>query len=253
MRVLAFKIAVLAMALLFAGPKPVAAGDWSTAVAPENPVLRYEAWIGGDATGFSQSLYGGMTTALTGDIREDGFRLRSAAGYGTYSYTSLRWNGTARVPVHYSGVQSFTDLLLGYQQTFGAWTVKIYAGGAQDRHLLLPFDTENSVQGAQIGAKAAIETWWNIADIAFLQTDASWSQVFDTYGGRVRAGYRVNPAVSVGVEGALNGNAVYESARAGAFARLEWTRGELSASGGLAGDHAGVTGAYGSLGLLMRF
>ena len=253
MRACVYKFAIAAIALLIAGSQPVLAGDWSTSLAPENPVYRYEAWIGGDATGFSQSLYGGMTTALTGDIREDGFRLRSAAGYGTYNYTSLRWTGSARVPVHYSGVQSFTDLLLGYQHAFGPWIVKIYAGGAQDRHILLPIDTENSVQGARIGAKAAIETWWNIADIAFLQTEMSWSQVFDTYGGRVRAGYRVNPAVSMGLEGAVHGNTVYESARAGAFGRLEWSRGEISASGGVAGDHAGVTGAYGSLGFLMRF
>ena len=229
------------------------ADDWSASVELENPVYKYEAYAGAEATSFSRSFYGGMTTSLSGDIRVDGFRLRSAAGYGTYSYTSPRWNGVARAPVNFSGVQSFTDLMLGYQHAFGPWIVKVFAGGNQDQHVIQPFDTENSVQGAKRGMKAALETWLSIGDIGFVQTETSWSQVFDTYGGRIRAGYRLNPAFSIGLEGAVNGNTVYETGRGGAFARFEWNRGEISASGGMAGDHAGATSGYGTIAVLFRF
>lgn len=229
------------------------AGDWSTEVELENPVFKYDAYAGGEATSHSRSFYGGMTASLSGDIRVDGFRLRSAAGYGTYSYTSPRWNGVSRVPMNFSGTQTFTDLMFGYQHAFGPWIVKVFAGGNQDQHLIAPFDTENSVQGQQRGFKAAVETWLNIDDVAFIQSETSWSQVFDTYGGRVRAGLRLNPALSTGLEGAVNGNAAYDTGRLGAFGRFEWSRGEVSASGGVAGDRANVTGGYGTVAVMFRF
>ena len=235
------------------GSLRAAAGDWSASVELENPVYKYEAWAGGDATSHSRSFYGGMTTSFSGDVRVDGFRLRSAAGYGTYVYTSPRWDGVARVPVRFEGVQSFTDLLLGYQHALGPWIVKVFVGGTQDQHVIAPFDTENSVQGQRMGVKAAVETWLNIADTAFLQTETSWSQVFDTIGGRVRAGYRINPALSLGLEAAVNSNAAYEAGRFGSFGRFEWSRGEISVSGGVAGDRAGANGGYGTVGALFRF
>ncbi len=248
----AFK-SFLATLFALAGVHRAAAGDWLSTVSPEVPVFKYEAWGGAEATSHSRSFYGGMTTAISGDVRTDGFRLRSAAGYGTYSYTSPRWDGRQRTPVHFEGVQSFNDVMLGYHHAIGPWIVKFYAGWTQDSHLLAPFDTENSVQGKKSGVKAALETWLNIADKAFIQSETSWTEVFDTYGGRVRLGYRINPAVSMGLEGAANGNAVYDSGRAGSFARFEWSHGEISASGGVAGDRASVQGGYGSVGLLFRF
>lgn len=232
---------------------PAFAGDWATAVEPENPVYKYDVYAGGEATSHSRSFYGGMTASLSGDIRVDGFRVRSAGGYGTYSYTSPRWNGITRVPMNFSGTQTFTDLMLGYQQAFGPWIVKVFAGGNQDQHVIAPFDNKNSVQGQQRGFKAAVETWLNIDDVAFIQSETSWSQVFETYGGRVRAGLRVNPALSTGVEGAVNGNAAYDTGRLGAFGRFEWSRGEVSASGGVAGDRANVTGGYGTVAVMFRF
>ena len=235
------------------GSLPACAGDWSASVELENPVYKYEAWAGADATSHSRSFYGGMTTSLSGDIRDNGFRVRSAAGYGTYAYTSPRWNGVARAPVSFEGVQTFTDLLLGYQRALGPWIVKVFVGGSQDQHAITPFDSENDVQGKRMGVKAAVETWLNIGDTAFVQTETSWSQVFDTTGARVRAGYRVNPVLSLGLEGAFNANAAYEAGRAGGFARFEWSRGEISASGGIAGDRAGPTGGYGTVGAMFRF
>ena len=243
----------LATMLTLAGAHGAAAGDWSSTVVPEIQVYNYEAWGGAEATSHSRSYYGGMTTALSGDVRTDGFRLRSAAGYGTYSYTSPRWDGQKKTPVHFEGVQSFQDVMLGFQYAMGPWIVKVYAGWTQDQHLLSPFDTKNPVQGKSDGVKGAIETWLNVADKAFVQSEMNWTEVFNTYGGRVRLGYRINPALSMGLEAAANGNAVYDSGRAGSFARFEWSGGEISASGGVAGDRSSVQGGYGSAGLLFRF
>lgn len=242
-------IVVLAFA---SAPGTAAAGDWG--IVPDGPQYRREASGGGDGTGAAVSVYTGATTALTGDdIRYDGLRLRSAAGYGTYSYTSLRWNGVNQVPVTFHGTQSYTDLMVGQQKAIGPWIIKLFVGATIEQHALTPFDDENSVQGRRVGAKVALETWTRLGDQAFLQTDSSWSQAFQAYGARARAGYVVISGVSVGLEAAVNGNEVYGAARAGSFARYEWGRGEVSLSGGMAGDRAGATGPYGSLGLLFRF
>ena len=102
MRCGAYK-SVLATIVAIAGVHGAVAGEWSASVEPEMPVYKYEAWGGAEATARSRSFYGGMTTALTGDVRTDGFRLRSAAGYGTYNYTSPRWDGRQRTPMHFEG------------------------------------------------------------------------------------------------------------------------------------------------------
>jgi hypothetical protein len=87
----------------------------------------------------------------------------------------------------------------------------------QNQHTLASFDTENDVQGKRGGVKAALETWLSIGNTAFVQTDVNWSEVFNTYSGRLRLGYRLNPAFSLGLEGAAVGNANYDAGRGGAF------------------------------------
>lgn len=215
--------------------------------------LTYEAWAGADATAHSWSVYGGMASSFQSDIRSDGWRLRSAGGYGAYSYTSPRWNGAARTLKNFDGVQSYTVLLLGYQHTLGPWIVKGFIGATQESHAISPFDTENIVQGGKIGVKGALETWLGMGETAFLQTDMSFSDVFQSYGARVRAGYRINPALSTGLEAAAIGNATYDTGRIGPFMRIEWSAAEVSISGGAAGDQSGVTGPYGSFSLMLRF
>ena len=39
---------------------PAVAGDWSTEVEPENPVFKYDAYAGAEATSHSRSFYGGI-------------------------------------------------------------------------------------------------------------------------------------------------------------------------------------------------
>lgn len=244
------RLLALFSALACAGP--AIAEEW-TVVSPGGPGDRYEAWAGADAMPHSWSVYGGVTTSLWGDLRDPGLRLRSAAAYGVYSYTSPRWNGVARVPVKFDGEQHYTDVLLGYHAMIGPWIVKVFAGATQAEHTLRPFDTENGVQGERIGFKGALESWLAIGQVAFVQSEINWSSVFETYGARLRAGYRLSEAISAGLEGAANGNANYDAGRLGVFGRLEWKGGEFSASGGVGADRSGTAMPYGSVGVLFRF
>ncbi|MFM9942685.1 MAG: cellulose biosynthesis protein BcsS [Hyphomicrobiaceae bacterium] len=220
----------------------------------------YEAWAGGDGAGRALSLYGGMTTALNNDVRADGFRLRTAAGYGIYAYSRSYTVDNRRAWQEFRGTMTSSDVLLGYQHAFGPWIIKVFAGGTQETHAVvahgdagLAFDNRNAVQGSRIGFKGALETWLNIDNWAFLQTDVSWSQPFEAYGGRIRAGYRINPAFSAGLEAGVHGNANHDAGRLGSFLRFEWTAGEISASVGAAANSHEITGAYGSLAVMIRF
>jgi hypothetical protein len=235
-----------------------------TIVEAAPQVFRYEAWVGGDGGARSLSVYGGMTTSLTDDIRGNGLRLRSSAGFGTYAYTrSYVAADNRRAWQEFRGSMQTADVLLGYQRAFGPWIVKVFAGGTQERHDVvahggqagpgLLLDDENAVQGARIGFKGALETWLNIDNRAFLQTDMSWSEPFKAYGSRLRAGYRLSPAFSTGLEAGAHGNANHDAGRAGAFLRFEWTGGEVSASAGAAASQREITGVYGSLGVMLRF
>jgi hypothetical protein len=152
-----------------------------------------------------------------------------------------------------TGTQAYGDLLLGGQISIGPWIIKPFVGITGEQHRIAPFDDENPVQGQKTGFKAVLETWLTMGDTAYLQTDFSWSQVFEAYSARTRIGTRLTPSLSAGLEAASVGNMSYSAGRGGLFLRYEWGGGEVSASAGAAGDRSGVDGAYGSLGILLRF
>lgn len=250
------------MAGLFSLREPAYAGDWTTSSTVPRPYYGYEVWAGADAAAGNWSAYGGAVASLFDDIRADGFRVRTSGGYGRYSYARPAFDPFRNrvVSVEFQGAMTFADALVGYQITVGPAVIKAYAGVTQETHVVGPaadailrYDDENQVQGDRIGFKGALETWISLRDWGFLQTDLNWSQPFQSYGGRLRLGYRINPAWSTGVEAAAFGNINHDRGRTGAFVRFEWTGGEASLSAGADGDTKGVDGAYGSIGALLRF
>lgn len=252
----------LAFGALWLSTAAAGAADWTVVREVERPQYQYEGWGGADGAGTSWSTYGGMNAALFGDIRENGWRLRTSGGYGRYSYQRPIYDPFRRrlVTAEFHGEMTFADALLGYQQAFGPLIVKAYAGLTEEHHAILPangsplaFDDENAVQGAGRGAKVALETWLRLGDWGFVQTDLNWSQPFAAYSARLRIGTRLNPAWSAGLESAAFGNANHDQGRAGAFLRFEWSRGEVSLSAGAGGDNHEITGGYGSLNAMLRF
>lgn len=242
--------AFLVMAMCY-GSEGVRASDWT--VAPDPAEYTYDVIAGGEMTAHSWSLYAGSTSSFATDIRADGFKLRGMAGYGGYTYTSPRWDGKRKLPISFSGQHAYGDVFLGYQHTFGPWIVKGFVGLTQQWHAIAPYDIENSVQGSKYGLKAALETWLTIGDKAFVQTDASWAQTFQSYSARIRGGWRFNPNWSAGLELGATGNATYDGGRVGSFLRFEWSFGEVSISAGGTADRSDLTGPYGSVGVTVRF
>ena len=132
-----------------------------------------EVSAGIDVTAHSWSVYSGFTSTFGGSILKDGWRYRITGGYGEYNYTSTRWTGASAIVVPFDGSVTFADILVGYQQTFGALTVKLFGGAAVQDHAITPFDVENRVQGQAWGAKGVVETWLNLGERAFGQLDLS--------------------------------------------------------------------------------
>ncbi len=204
------------------------------------------------------SAYSGTTFAPFGALTEDGVRLRATGGYGAFHYSALRPSGGGGQLIKYRGTASFGDLLVGYHQQIGALTLKLYAGAMASRHVIDPFDPEASVQGIGFGGKTVLETWWTLGEYAWASLDVSYGTLHDTYGGRLRLGWRLAPLLSTGIEVAADGNTDGDSGRVGAFVRYEWAQGEISASTGLMTDWAGIErvdarGAYATVAWMNRF
>ena len=234
-------------------PEPAHAEPWAASVQASRTAPTLEASAGADVTAHSWSAYTGLTTTFGGSLLEDGWRIRLGGGYGGYSYSSTRWTGSAVVVVPFDGTVTFADALIGYQQQWGALTLKVFAGAVAQHNSMTPIDVESSVHGTRWGAKGAVETWLNIGANAFAQLDLAYATIYDAYGSRLRLGYKITPQLSVGPEAGLNGNIDYDSGRIGAFVRYDAALGEVSISAGGAGDRSEVTGGYATINALLRF
>ncbi len=243
------------MAILISAWRPdgAKAEPWvaRTVASPDAPA--FEVSAGADVTAHSWSVYSGLTSSIGGSLRESGWRIRLSGGYGAYSYSSTRWTGSAVVVVPFDGTVTFADALIGYQQQWGALTLKMFAGAMAQHNSVTPIDIESRVHGSHVGAKGAVEAWLDIGTSAFAQLDLTYATIYDTYGSRLRLGYKVSPQFSVGPEAGLDGNVDYDSGRIGAFVRYDGTRGEISVSAGGAGDRSEVTGGYATINALLRF
>ena len=210
---------------------------------------QYEAWAGAEAFHNVWSIYAGGTHAPFGSVFQDGFRLRAVAGYGAYRYPKLSSPGS------FQGAASFADLLAGFHKQLGTLTIKVLGGiTVTDRSV----DDPNGRNGTDWGGRVVLETWWNVTDRAWTSVDISWTTLDDVYGARARLGWRLVPALSVGIEAGSTGNLDYDAARLGGFVRYEWTGGEMSLSAGIAGDgprsgSVDLDGAFATINLLTRF
>lgn len=215
-------------ALLATGPALPCRAD-GPADPPAPP--RYELSVGGQSFHRAWALYSGLTMApLAGaSIREDGWRLRTSGGYGAYDYASAQ-AGTIAVTA------PFANLLVGYQRQLGPVTLKAFAGVAMSDHRLTPWDPDARMRGPGVGAEVVLETWWTMSDQVWSSLDLSYGSLYSSYAARGRLGWRVLPALSLGIEAGATGNIDGDLARAGGFVRYEWATGEVSASGGLAND-----------------
>ncbi len=199
------------------------------------------------------SVYSGATWAPFGSVREDGWRLRFAGGYGLYNFDKV----IARSSISALGDVGFADVLAGYQVGMGPLTLKLFAGATFEGHGLVPFDPDNNLHGRVVGAKIAGETWLNLSPDVFVSINGAWANIHESVTGRVRLGYRLHHQVAIGVEGAATRNSEGEWGRGGMFVTYQWGAGEVTFAGGVSARYsAGLRQAetpYARLVYLTRF
>jgi hypothetical protein len=240
-----------------------------------------EVWTGADVSADVWLVYSGVTVAPMGHIHSEGIRVRAADGYGEYRYSDKPFDGEIRT---FQARTHFADVLVGYQTRFGELTAKAFIGASLISHDIAPFDDETLVIGSEVGVKGVLEFWLNMGPKAWGSLDLSWASAYDTRSARLRTGYRFWPSISVGLEGGVNVDAqgecrmqsevqdgcrtaydeIYDAAnlldyaRAGVFVRHEWSRGEVSVSGGVLGgsfrgDDTSSLSPYATLTWLTQF
>ena len=239
--------------------------NYGTASADDAPRWR-EVWTGADATEHGWLVYTGTTTSPFTGIHEQGLRLRMATGYGGYEYSGFRrTSGKTAEMKAFEARTGFAEGLLGYLWRFDPLIVKVFGGVSAIGHEISPFDDENLATGLDWGPKGVIELWLNMGTDMWGSLDLTWSGAHNTRSARARLGYRLQPMLSIGLEGRFNideqGDCdihwtetaacklqyrpdsertdIIDYSRAGAFARYEWDGGEISVSGGVS---AGVLG-----------
>lgn len=201
---------------------------------PDTP--HWEMFSGFEASNNYASGYVGGGYAF-GNLYAPGWRVRAVGAYGRYHYDGALFDGSDYVGTTFDGQAGFASAQVGYQFRPGAVIVKLFAGiEAEDQHIE-PRDPNNSVQGSEVGLRLVAETWYDISSRWFLSADASYGTVFQEYCSLARAGFRVRPKLSLGVEGGALGNEEYDAGRGGGFVRVNFRELEATLSGGFTGDY----------------
>ena len=220
-------------------------------------MLWRSSWGGGDMLARSWSVYSGSDIALTGDIEATGWRLRSTAGYGQYSYR--KWTRGLDGPenVKFRGHKTFSDVLVGYQYQWQDVTVKAFAGVASEQHIVDPRDPDMPAAGFSYGGKVALEAWVNLSRRYWIAGETSWASTINSYKVGLRSGYRLladaDLSLDAGIEARLEGDDSYLAGRGGVFTTLMVGDAGVTAAVGATGDRDGRASPYASVSVFYRY
>ena len=171
--------------------------------------------------------------------------MRTTGGGGQYRYGK----GATRFSGHYG----FGAVLLGYQAQLGELTLKGFAGISSAGHVVVPFDPDNAAIGSRTGGAVMLEAWYNYSDDIWISADAGYATLHGGFDAVLRAGHRILPAISLGVELAVTGYAEYGAVQAAALLRHTWSYGEIRASFGGNRNRDGAVKPYAALTLSLTY
>ena len=200
-----------------------------------------------------------MTVAPFGALTEDGAeaaRHRRLRGVPIFGRCAQRGRRRARQIPRHRLIRRPAGRL---SPATRALTLKLYAGAMASRHMIDPFDPEAEVQGSGIGGKTVLETWWTLSEHAWARSMCRTARCTTPMAaGCGSAGEWCRRSVDRHRGRRRTATSMGDSGRIGAFVRYEWAQGEVSASGGLMTDWAGIEkidarGAYATISWMNRF
>ncbi len=251
-------LTILLAALLYATPARAHEPAQQQPTPAELPPPRGQTWVGAHTMGGDWSIYSGATYALTGAIGHDGWRMRVVGGHGRYSYSGTPDVNGVPSPTTFDGHTGFTDLMVGYRMQSGNLIFKAFLGGSTATHSVLPFDPANIAIGTTYGIGGALEAWLNVTHNMWFSGEATYTTAFQTFDTTLRAGYRIWPQLSLGVEAGALGNEDFQVGRLAAFGAYEFGifRGSdsyLRLSAGTSGDRDTDLKPYASVSLAVKY
>lgn len=252
-------------------------GSAQETVLTKSPALPFkpltvETWTGAEGFNAVRSMYGGATWAPDSDLSANGFRLRATFSMTRYP-TTTEFACPNVMPIaacefEFTVARRQAAVLAGWQQQFGATTLKVFAGLAHATDQLSSKSTRRYQTGPRTGLAASLEIWHNITPALWTSLDLALSRVDMERSGRLRLGWRLTNELSVGPEAAAaaRNDAMLVGAddfvgeakvgrlmKYGAFVRWDTGQNELSVAGGTAVQPQHAPSLYLSAQYLTRF
>jgi hypothetical protein len=237
--------AAFGRALLFflACHGPALAGDAPVRADLTAPKNRSFFFSGLDVGGSSVFAWAGIGAAPFGHLEDDGLRIRIFGGTGRYRYRTV---GTA------SGRNESDvgagEILIGFHRSLPNAGVTFYLG-PQIEHQRAAEPDPGNMTGAEFGLKAAIELHARLDPLRLINASASASTVKRAYHARAALLREVSPALAIGFEAAVYGDARYLEPRGGVFVSTKRGNSVLAVSAGVLAHSDKGNGAFVTLSL----
>lgn len=252
-------------------------GSSQETIITKSPALQFkpltvETWTGAEGFHSVRSMYGGATWAPDSDLNANGFRLRASMSLTRYPTTTefacLNQGLISACAFEFTVARRQAAVFAGWQQQFGATTLKAFAGLAHANEQLSSKATHRYPKGPRTGLAAALEIWHNITPALWTSVDLSISRVDMERSGRLRLGWRFtnelsigpevaaaarNDAMLIGSDGFIGDAKVGRLTKYGAFVRWDDGKNELSVAAGAAFPSGTPPSLYLSAQYLTRF
>lgn len=239
---------VIAAALLACKPGTVSAqtppssapDDLLGGATPE----RFLFYSGFDLWNFGYAGYAGAQWA-PGSLNSDGFVLSAFVSDGIERFDTP----TTR----YRTTILRASILPGWRFKRGNLEVKVFAGPDFEYDIFSPTQADRLSYRSSVGARAAVDLWWEPTAIAMLSASASVTSIAGGYSARIAGGWRVFDAGWVGPEIAMSSDRFSEQYRVGAqLTGLRTGAFEWSLAAGYVQDSFRRSGMYGRISVLTR-
>jgi len=238
---------VIAAALLACRPAPASAQ--TPASAPDDLIggatpERFLFYSGFDLWNFGYAGYAGAQWAPD-SLDRDGFVLNAFVSDGIERFDTP----TTR----YRTAILRASILPGWRFKRGNLEVKVFAGADFEYDALSPIQAYRLPPRSSVGARAAIDLWWEPTAITMLSASASVTSIANGFSTRVAGGWRVFEAGWIGPEIAMSSDRFSEQYRVGAhLTGLRTGAFEWSLAAGYVQDSFRRTGMYGRISVLAR-
>ena len=204
-------------------------------------------FTGGDIWRNGDFAYGGLLWSANGLDRE-GFTLKTVMSGGLY-----RYNSGALGNVDVIGREFVAQVLPGWRFKRDRLEVKVFAGLDLESHRLVPDDPTSRLRGGDVGARAAIDIWYEPTPDTMLAADGSISTIVTNYSARIAYGWRVLDRFYLGPEAQTFACEGYEQVRLGVhLTGFKTDSTEWSAAAGWSDDSDHRGSAYFRFGVLTR-